>query len=159
MGNVTETVSITDPTAGIIESEAVDTEDGTYQSLLEYIKDRIREYSGLDKLIYENLIQSGTITGEQICATVYEQGVLEMIEELYNGLRNGTLSAYTWLCERIENLEITPGQLTLEPCSAGVVVTDPDTGTYWHAFLIRDMTATGLPIQLVRNTTISSSMG
>lgn len=156
-------------TAGIIESEAVDTEDETYQAwtvqgsislytylnyaisqnwidtsslsddsyssseeiyqaILEYIEESIREDSGLDKLIYENLIRSGTVTGAQICATVYEQGVLEMNEELYNGLRDGSLSAYTWLCERIDNLEITPGQLALEPCSAGVVVTDPNTG-------------------------------
>lgn len=99
-----------------------------YQAILEYIEESIQNDSGLDKKIYENLIRSGTVTGAQICATVYEQGVLEMNEELYSGLRNGDLSAYTWLCDRIENLEITPGQLALEPCSAGVVVTDPDTG-------------------------------
>ena len=99
-----------------------------YQAILEYIEESIQNDSGLDKKIYENLIRSGTVTGAQICATVYEQGVLETNEELYSGLRNGDLSAYTWLCDRIENLEITPGQLALEPCSAGVVVTDPDTG-------------------------------
>ena len=54
--------------------------------------------------------------------------VLEMNEELYNGLLSGSVSAYEWLCDRIENLEITPGQLALEPCSAGAVVTDPQTG-------------------------------
>lgn len=79
-------------------------------------------------MIYEDLIQEGRITGNQLCAIVYEQGVLEMDEDLYDSLRSGNLSAYTWLCDRIENLEITPGQLALEPCSAGVVVTDPDTG-------------------------------
>ena len=100
----------------------------TYQALLIYIGEYISSDSGFDKLIYEKLIQSGSITGAQICAIVYEQGVLEMDEELYSGLRSGEISAYSWLCERIENLEITPGQLALEPCSGGVVVTDPDTG-------------------------------
>ena len=33
-----------------------------------------------------------------------------------------------WIREKIENLEITPGQLALEPCSGGAVVSDPQTG-------------------------------
>lgn len=155
-------------TAGIINSDAVDTSDETYtawtegnvslytylnyavsqnwidtaalsenvysssteiyQAIKDYVKENIAAASTLDKLIYQELIRSGTVTGAQVCATAYEQGVLEMNEELYSGLRSGTLSAYTWLRDRIENLEITPGQLALEPCSAGVVVTDPDTG-------------------------------
>ena len=38
------------------------------------------------------------------------------------------MSAYSWIREKIENLEITPGQLALEPCSGGAVVSDPQTG-------------------------------
>lgn len=99
-----------------------------YQAMLDYVEAYIESSSGLDKLIYEKLIQDGTVTGAQICAIVYEQGVLDMDEDLYNGLRAGTVSAYNWLCDRIENLDITPGQLALEPCSGGVVVTDPGSG-------------------------------
>lgn len=99
-----------------------------YQALTDYILDSISEDSTLDKLVYEELIGSGAVTGAQICAAVYEQGVLDMDENLYEGLRSGTVSAYSWLCDRIENLDITPGQLALEPCSGGAVVTDPDTG-------------------------------
>lgn len=160
---------VTDDTVGMIDSDAVDTEDETclawkeegsislytylheaisknwiheekltengysssediYQEMLEDIENYIRADSSLDKLIYEKLIQSGTITGNQLCAIVYEQSVLEMDEDLYGSLRDGSLSAYSWLRKRIESLEITPGQLALEPCSAGVVVTDTDTG-------------------------------
>lgn len=99
-----------------------------YQAILDYIEEYIESDSGLDRLIYENLIQDGTVTGAQICAIVYEQGVLDMDEDLYGGLRAGTVSAYNWLCDRIENLDITPGQLALEPCSGGAVVTDPGSG-------------------------------
>lgn len=99
-----------------------------YQAILDYIEEYIESDSGLDRLIYENLIQDGTVTGAQICAIVYEQGVLDMDEDLYGGLRVGTVSAYNWLCDRIENLDITPGQLALEPCSGGAVVTDPGSG-------------------------------
>ena len=99
-----------------------------YSALLAYLEEYLNSDSGFDKLVYERLIRTGEITGAQLCAIVYEQGVLPMDEELYSGLRSGSVSAYSWLCSRIENLEITPGQLALEPCSAGVVVTDPDTG-------------------------------
>lgn len=99
-----------------------------YQAILDYVEEYIESDSGLDRLIYENLIQDGTVTGAQICAIVYEQGVLDMDEDLYGGLRVGTVSAYNWLCDRIENLDITPGQLALEPCSGGAVVTDPGSG-------------------------------
>ena len=118
---------------GWIDTDSLSLENASdaeevYQAILSYTEDALRDDSGLDKMIYEDLIQKGRINGNQLCAIVYEQGVLEMDEDLYDSLRSGSLGAYTWLCDRIENLEITPGQLALEPCSAGVVVTDPDTG-------------------------------
>ena len=41
---------------------------------------------------------------------------------------NGTTDAYGWLYDKIKTLQITPGQLALEPCSGGIVVTDPNSG-------------------------------
>ena len=86
------------------------------------------EDSNFDKLLYEYLIKSGSVTGAQICAITYEQGVLPMDETAYYGLLNGTTDPYSWLYNKIETLEITPGDLALEPCSGGVVVTDPNSG-------------------------------
>ena len=57
-----------------------------------------------DKLLYKYLIKSEGISGAQICAMVYEQGVLPMDEAAYNGLNNGSVNPYTWLCQKIENL-------------------------------------------------------
>ena len=99
-----------------------------YQGLVAYLEEYLRETSQFDKLLYEYLIKSGGITGAQICAIAYEQGVLPMDENAYNGLLSGTVSAYGWLYNKIETLEITPGQLALEPCSGGIVVTDPNSG-------------------------------
>ena len=99
-----------------------------YQELLNYLENYLNEDSDFDNLLYEYLIKSESISGAQICAAAYEQGALPMDEEAYNGLLNGSVDSYTWLCSKIENLEITPGQLALEPCSGGAVVTDPDTG-------------------------------
>lgn len=51
-----------------------------------------------------------------------------MDESTYNNLLSGASDAYYWLYSKIESLEITPGQLGLEPCSGGIVVTDPNSG-------------------------------
>ena len=99
-----------------------------YGELMAYIEEYLNEDSGFDKLLYQYLIKSGSVTGAQICSIVYEQGVLPMDEAAYNGLRSGSTDAYSWLLDKIRKLEITPGQLALEPCSGGLVITDPDTG-------------------------------
>ena len=99
-----------------------------YQALLTYIEEYLTDDSDFDKLLYEYLIKSGSVTGTQICAIVYEQGVLPMDEDAYSGLLRGTVDSYGWLHDKIQSLEITPGQLGLEPGSGGLVVTDPNTG-------------------------------
>lgn len=99
-----------------------------YQGILSFLEDYLNSDVNFDKLLYKYLIKSGSISGGQICAMVYEQGVLPMDEETYNGLVSGGLDSYTWLYQKIQNLEITPGQLALEPCTGSAVVSDPDTG-------------------------------
>ncbi len=51
--------------------------------------------SSFDKLLYENLIKSGSVTGNQVCAILYEQGVLPMDESAYNGLLSGSIGAFS----------------------------------------------------------------
>ncbi|MBA4698768.1 MAG: penicillin-binding protein [Ruminococcus sp.] len=99
-----------------------------YQGILSFLEDYLNSDVNFDKLLYKYLIKSGSISGGQICAMVYEQGVLPMDEETYNGLVSGGLDSYTWLYQKIQNLEITPGQLALEPCTGSAVVSDPNTG-------------------------------
>lgn len=99
-----------------------------YQGILSFLEDYLNSDVNFDKLLYKYLIKSGSISGGQICAMVYEQGVLPMDEETYNGLVSGGVDSYTWLYQKIQNLEITPGQLALEPCTGSAVVSDPDTG-------------------------------
>lgn len=111
-----------------LESDSYSSSEEIYASLLNYLQDYLSEDSEFDKLLYEYLIKSGSISGAQICAILYEQGVLPMDEASYNGLLSGSVDAYSWLYGKIASLEITPGQLALEPCSAGAVVSDPNTG-------------------------------
>ena len=111
-----------------LEGSAYSSSEEIYQGIVSYMEEYLNEASDFDKLLYKYLIKSGSVRGGQICAIAYEQGVLPMDEEAYNGLLGGTTDPYGWLYNKIETLEITPGDLALEPCSGGIVVTDPNTG-------------------------------
>ena len=54
--------------------------------------------------------------------------MLEYDEETISKLNSGQLSAYSFLIDKIRNLEITPAQLALEPCSGAIVIVDVKTG-------------------------------
>ena len=99
-----------------------------YQAILKYLQDYLSSDMNFDKLLYKYLIKSGSITGAQVCAIVYEQGVLPMDEGTYNGLRDGSVDSFGWLYTQVQTLKVTPGQLALEPCTGSVVVSDPNTG-------------------------------
>lgn len=99
-----------------------------YQGIVKYLEEYLKEDTDFDKILYKYLIKSSGISGNQICAIVYEQGVLPMDEGTYQALRSGAIDSYEWLYRKIESLEITPGELALEPCTGSAVVSDPDTG-------------------------------
>lgn len=99
-----------------------------YQGILTFLQNYLDSDVNFDKLLYKYLIKSGSISGGQICAMVYEQGVLPMDEGAYKGLIDGSVDSYNWLYQKIQSLEITPGQMALEPCTGSAVVSDPDTG-------------------------------
>ena len=86
-----------------------------YEALVSYIVDQFASNSAFDKLIYKYMIRNGEITGRQICMMLYEQEVLKYSEKQYQRLKSGELAAYEFIRSKIKNLEITPGQLGLEP--------------------------------------------
>ena len=99
-----------------------------YQGIVSYIMDYIDSDNSFNKLVYRYMIKSGAITGRQICLMLYEQGILTYDEAQYNGLNSGSIGAYDFLRGKIETLEITPGQLALEPCTGSLVMTDTTSG-------------------------------
>lgn len=99
-----------------------------YNGVLAYLQDRLRTDNGFDKLIYQYMIKAGTVSGQELCMILYEQGVLPFDEGQYNALASGAVRAYDFLRGKIETLEITPGQLGLEPCTGSVIVTDANSG-------------------------------
>ena len=43
-------------------------------------------------------------------------------------LQNGSISAYNFILDKIDNMDITPAQLALDPCTGSTVITDVNTG-------------------------------
>ena len=99
-----------------------------YNQLKDYILNKLIVKTSFSKLVYETLIDEEAIGGTQICLILYDQGVLQEDEETYNALKNGAVSAYNFIKDKIKKLEITPGQLALDPCSASCVITDVNSG-------------------------------
>ena len=102
----------------------------SYDALLDYIDGYLREDTSFYKKMYKYMINSGSISGRQVCMLLYEQGVLDMNSEnsRYSALAAGNLGAYDFMTYAISNKIITPAQLALEPCSASAVVTNPKNG-------------------------------
>lgn len=103
--------------------------DEIYSALVETIITNLREDSNFDKLVIKYMIESGMVSGRQVCLMLYDQGVLSTEDEDYAPLQSGSLSAYAFMYRKIQKIEITPAQLALDPCSGSVVVTDVATGT------------------------------
>ena len=101
--------------------------DEIYASLTEYILLELEDNSSFSKIVYCAMLNEGAINGQQICVLLYEQGVLEK-DEAYDNLVNNVVDPYTFIYDKIYNLEITPDMLALDPCSGSLVATDPDTG-------------------------------
>lgn len=101
--------------------------DEIYQMLVEYICDELVGDSSFNKMIYRNLVFTYKLSGKEICLLLFDQGVIEYNEEDIRNLENHVISPYTFMLNKIRNLEITPAQLALDPCSGSVVITHPDT--------------------------------
>ncbi len=59
---------------------------------------------------------------------LFDQGALPYDAEDIAALTNNTVGAVSFLKDKIKNLEITPAQLALDPCSGSCVITDTKTG-------------------------------
>lgn len=109
-----------------MDSRYADTEE-TMNALVDTLRALLSEDSEYSKKIYRYLIDSNTISGNELCLALFDQVVLKYDESDYNKLKNGG-SAYYFIKEKISNIEITPAQLALDPCSGSVVLTDVDSG-------------------------------
>ena len=99
-----------------------------YEKLVEYTIDMIDHNTEFQKRFYKYMLLGDKISGKQICMLLCEQNAIDVPPADEEALYSGKISAYTFMMNRIKNLDITPAQLALDPCNASVVITDVNTG-------------------------------
>ncbi|MDE6015651.1 MAG: penicillin-binding protein [Acetatifactor sp.] len=99
-----------------------------YNKLLDHIIDMIDHNTEFQKRFFKYMLLNDKITGKQICMLLCEQQVIDISPEEEAALYNNKISAYDFMRARINNLDITPAQLALDPCNASVVIVDVNTG-------------------------------
>lgn len=99
-----------------------------YSKLQDYIIEMIDHNTEFQKRFYKYMLLNNKVSGKQICMILCEQGQVDVSAEDEEALYRNRISAYTFVKNRIDNLDITPAQLALDPCNASVVITDVNTG-------------------------------
>lgn len=117
-----------DTTKLSIESRYSDA-DHIYQVIIDYVMEDLQKDNAFAKKIYRYLINNNVVTGKELCLALYSQNVLAYDESEVRMLEeNGDEHAFQFIRSKIANIEITPAQLALDPCSASCVITDVNTG-------------------------------
>lgn len=110
-----------------LENDYADSEE-IYRTLVDYILSKLESDSTFEQRVYRYMIKQDILSGKEICQILCEQKIIEVDSETEERLYSGGISAYQFMLERITNLDITPAQLALEPCSGSMIVTDVNTG-------------------------------
>lgn len=97
-------------------------------SIIDFILENLEENNEFSKKMYKYLISSQKITGKQVCLLLWEQDLISVEESKIVSLKNGSTNPYNFMIELIRDLQITPAQLALDPCTGSCVVTDVNTG-------------------------------
>ena len=115
--------------AGFIDSEqGYFTTDEMYVLLIENIEKKIADDNEFEKILFKWLLFEDRIKGSDICRLLYDQQILSVADDDYEKLVSGQIDAFSFMKKKIEQLEITPAQLALDPCSASAVVVQQETG-------------------------------
>ena len=110
-----------------MDSKYVDSAE-IYDVLVTYVINQLRLDNGFAKKIYKYMIKQDIVSGTDLAMVLYEQEVIDYDDETIAELKNGRLSSFDFFLEKIKNIEITPAQLALDPCSGSCVITNVKTG-------------------------------
>lgn len=110
-----------------LTSQYSDSEE-IYNKITEYIFEQLQDNVDFAKRIYRFMIKDDTVSGRQICNILLEQGIVEIDDDEKSKWETGAISAYTFMMNRIRDIDITPAQLALDPHSGSMVITDVNTG-------------------------------
>ncbi len=110
-----------------VDSKYADTSE-IYNAICNLAFEDAAKDKNFAKIAYKYLIDQNTVTGKQLSILLFDQGIIDYNEDSYNRLVNNRLSSYDFILDKINNIEITPAQLALDPCTASCIITDTKTG-------------------------------
>ncbi|MCH5256295.1 MAG: penicillin-binding protein [Lachnospiraceae bacterium] len=110
-----------------IKSQYSDSQE-IYDTIISYIFNELDTDTDFEDRIYRYMINNDELTGRQICSILMEQNIVDVDDDELRRFENGSLTPYAFMMNRIENLDITPAQLALDPYSGSIVITDINTG-------------------------------
>ena len=99
-----------------------------YDAVVRYTMEHLVNNTEFTKKIYKYMIAQNLISGRQICLILWDQNQIKVPKDRVESLRAGGISSYDFILKGIEELEITPAMLALDPCCGSVVITDVNTG-------------------------------
>lgn len=102
--------------------------DDVLDAMLSYAMEELQNNDAFDKLVIKYLVQGGQITGRETCLLLMEQNCIPYTMDDYDAVANG-LSPYDYIINQINELNITPAMLALDPCSGAVVLENSQTGS------------------------------
>ncbi|WP_024864746.1 penicillin-binding transpeptidase domain-containing protein [Butyrivibrio sp. FCS014] len=111
-----------------IENQYADSEE-IFKQIVSYITKALDKDTDFQTRLYKYLLLDGYISGTQVCNILLEQDAVPNMDEEERSLwERGGETAYAFMVNRVANLDITPAQLALDPCTGSMVVTDVNTG-------------------------------
>lgn len=99
-----------------------------YEDLSAYISDYLKNDKNFSKMLYKYMLLDDEISGTDLCVILYDQGILSKNDSMYASFMAGDIKPIDLMMNKIKNLEITPAQLALDPCSGSIVIVDPNSG-------------------------------
>ena len=110
-------------------------DDEIFEGILTFFDDVIGADSGslndrdMRNAFYKYLIINQEVTGDQVCQLLLDQDIVEIDDEEQESFDyEWGETAYQFMRNRIEQMDLTPAQLHLYPSTASAVVTDPRNG-------------------------------
>lgn len=110
-----------------VDSKYADTTE-IYDSLVNFVLTEAKTDKAFAKYVYKYMVPKNKITAKQICLLLLDQNVLDYDDSVYSQIQSGRIAPNNFILDKINNIEITPAQLALDPCTGSTVITDVNTG-------------------------------
>ncbi len=110
-----------------LDGQYSDSEE-VYLQVVNHLINTLENDVTFSKMLYRYILQSDLISPTDCCNLLLDQKVVKLSDAELTRWKSGSESAYTFIMNRIQKLDLTPAQLNLDPCSGSIVITDIKTG-------------------------------